>query len=56
MRPRALISRQTPLQSDAGWTLTIESEILRALFRARYFLKGVLIGAIIVLAVFLVME
>lgn len=56
MRPRALISQQTPLQSGAGWAITIESKILQALFRARYFLKGVLIGAIIVLAVFLVME
>jgi hypothetical protein len=56
MRSRQLFSRQPPSQREAGQTITIDTDNLRALFLARHFLAGVLIGAVILLAVFLVMK
>jgi hypothetical protein len=55
MRSRQLFSRQSPSQGESARTITIDTDNLRALFQARYFLAGVLIGAVISLAVFLVM-
>jgi hypothetical protein len=56
MRSRQLASQQPPTQRESVRTITINTDNLRALFQARYFLAGVLIGAVILLAVFLVME
>ena len=56
MRSRQLFFRQPSSQREAAQTVTIDTDNLEALFRARYFLAGVLIGAVILLAVFLVME
>ena len=56
MRSRQLSSPQPPSQREAARTITIDMDNLRALFHARYFLAGVLIGAVILLAVFLVLE
>ena len=40
----------------ARWSVTIDGRKLRVLFRARYFLAGVLIGAGLWLAAFLAMD
>jgi hypothetical protein len=56
MRSRQLSSSQPPSQREAARTITINTDNLRALFLARHFLAGVLIGAVILLAVFLVMD
>ena len=40
----------------ARWSVTINTDKLRLLFRARYFLAGVLIGAALWLAAFLAMD
>jgi hypothetical protein len=53
---RQLFSRQPPSQGESALTIAINTDNLRALFHARYFLAGVLIGAVILLAVFLLME
>lgn len=50
-----LFSRQPPSQREPARTVTINTDNLRALFRARHFLAGVLIGFGVSLAVFLVM-
>jgi hypothetical protein len=55
MRDRQIFPRQPRPRREAVWTVTIDMDNLRALFRARYFLAGVLIGAAILLAVLLVM-
>jgi len=49
-------SSRPPSQRHAAWTITTRTDNLRALFRARYFLAGVLIGAVIFLVVFLSMQ
>jgi hypothetical protein len=56
MRSRQLFSRQPPSQRESARTITINTNNLRALFLARHFLAGVLIGTAIFLAVFLVMN
>jgi hypothetical protein len=56
MRSRQLFSRRPPSQREAAQTtVTINTDNLRALFLARHFLAGVLIGAAILLAVFVIM-
>jgi len=55
VRSRPLFSRQSPSQGESARTISINGDNLRALFQARYLLAGVLIGAVISLAVFLVM-
>lgn len=56
MRSRQFFSRQPTSQGEFARTITINTDNLRALFQAGYFLAGVLIGAVVLLAVFLVME
>jgi hypothetical protein len=56
MSSRQLFSRQPPSQRESARTITINTNNLRALFLARHFLAGVLIGTAIFLAVFLVMN
>ena len=54
-RDRQIFPRQPRPRREAVRTVTIDMDNLRALFRARHFLAGVLIGAAILLAVLLVM-
>jgi hypothetical protein len=56
MHSRQLFSRQPPSQGEPAWIVTINTNNLRALFLARHFLAGVLIGTAIFLAVLLVMN
>ncbi len=51
-----LRSQRLPSRRVGLWTVTINTDHLRALFFARHFLAGILIGTVIVLAVFLVMD
>jgi len=47
----------SPSQREAvRWSVTIDGDKLRLLFRARYFLAGVLIGAVLWFAAFLAMD
>ena len=55
MRSREFFSRQSSSRREGPWTVTVNTDNLRALFLARHFLAGLLIGTVIVLAVFLVM-
>lgn len=47
----------SPSQSEvARWSVTIDAKKLRLLFGARYFLAGLVIGAVLWLAAFLAMD
>jgi hypothetical protein len=51
-----LSSLDTPPRREAERTITINKDRVRALLRARHFLAGLLIGAVILLPVFLSMQ
>ena len=50
-----LMLRPSSQREPAHWSVTIDADNMRLLFSARYFIAGVLIGAAVLLPVFLAM-